>query len=106
MSLKTWLLEKTVTGKLPLWIYRLMGKKVAKKLNLEEENNMADPVTDPKPWYQSKAKLAAIVTAIVACIQPVSTALGHPYQVPLWVIEFLMGLGIYGVRDAIKPPQA
>ena len=58
-----------------------------------------------KPWYKSKAKLAAIVTALVACVQPVSTALGHPYQVPLWVIELLTGIGIYGVRDAIKPPQ-
>jgi len=59
-------------------------------------------VEEKKPWYKSKAKLAAIVMAIVACVQPVSTAFGHPVQVPLWVIEFLTGLGLYGVRDAIK----
>ncbi len=66
---------------------------------------MADISQDPvekKPWFKSKAKLAAIITAVVASIQPISTAFGHPYQVPLWVIELLTGIGIYGVRDAIN----
>ena len=64
------------------------------------------PVDSDKPWYKSKAKVAAIVMAVVSAIQPISTAFGHPVQVPLWVIEVLTGLGIYGVRDAIgKLPQ-
>lgn len=57
---------------------------------------------DLKPFWQSKAKMAAIITAVVASIQPISTAFGHPYQLPLWIIEFLMGVGLYGIRDAIK----
>lgn len=105
MGLKSWLMEKAVTGKLPLWMYRLAGKETSKILKLED-TKMADvtgaPVVDPKPWYKSKAKLAAIIMAIVSAIQPVSTAFGHPFQVPLWVIEFLTGLGLYGVRDAIN----
>lgn len=59
------------------------------------------PSTTDKPWYKSKAKIAAIVMTIVSAIQPISTAFGHPMQVPLWVIEILTGLGIYGVRDAV-----
>ena len=65
---------------------------------------MGDEIAVKPPWYKSKAKWAAIVMAVVACVQPVSTAFGHPVQVPLWVIEFLTGLGIYGVRDAINKP--
>lgn len=57
---------------------------------------------DPKPWYKSKAKWAAIIMAIISCIQPVSASFGHPVQAPLWLIEFLTGLGLYGVRDAIN----
>ena len=56
----------------------------------------------PKPWYLSKAKLAAIVTVIVGAIQPISSAFGHPIVVPQFVIELLIGLGVYGIRDAIK----
>lgn len=58
--------------------------------------------TEIKPWYKSKAKLAAIVTVLVGAIQPISTAFGHPITVPDFVIQLLIGLGIYGVRDAIK----
>ncbi len=101
MGIKSWLLIKTIQGKLPLWIYRLIGKKLAQKLNLGEDT-MAVETNTPKPWYQSKAKVSAIIMAVVALIQPVSTAFGHPYQVPLWVIEALTGLGIYGVRDALN----
>ncbi len=104
MGLQTWLATKALTGKLPLWMYRLLGKWAAKKLQLE--GTMADtPVVDDKPWYKSKAKLAAVIMVVVSAIQPISTAFGHPYQVPLWVIEILTGLGVYGVRDAIKPVQ-
>lgn len=64
---------------------------------------MADEATvDSKPWYKSKAKLAAIVTVLVGAVQPISTAFGHPVVVPQFVIELLIGLGIYGIRDSIK----
>lgn len=55
-----------------------------------------------KPWFKSKAKLSAILTVIVGAIEPLSEALGHPIKIPSWIIQGLIGLGIYGVRDAIK----
>ena len=54
-----------------------------------------------KPFWQSKAVIAAVVTVIVGAIQPISTALGHPIVIPEWVIQVLAGIGIYGIRDAV-----
>lgn len=103
MGLKNWAIKEAITGKLPLWMYKLLGKITARKLDLTEGNSMADtPVTEVKPWYKSKAKLAAIVGVLVAAVQPISTAFGHPIAVPTWVLEFLGGVGLYGVRDAIS----
>lgn len=58
---------------------------------------------ETKKWWQSKAVWAAILTSIVGAIQPVSAAFGHPIAVPLWIIEVLTGMGIYGIRTADKP---
>jgi len=98
MGLKNWIATKILTGKLPMWVYRLIGKQLAKKLNLTEENNMA--ATETKPWYRSKTIWAAIITAIIGAIQPVSASMGHPMSVPLWIIEVLIGFGLYGLRTS------
>ena len=58
---------------------------------------------ETKKWYQSKAVLSAVLMAIVGAIQPISTAVGHPIEVPHWIIEVLTGLGIYGIRTGDKP---
>ena len=58
---------------------------------------MAD-ATPTKPWYQSKTVWAAVITAVLGAIQPVSASMGHPIAVPLWIIEVLTGLGLYGLR--------
>jgi len=70
---------------------------------------MADQPTDQsgaKSKWKSKAFLAAAVTVIVGAIQPISSALGHPIEVPNWVVEVLVGLGLYGVRDAVGKNSA
>lgn len=59
---------------------------------------------ETKSKWKSKAVWSAILTAIVGAIQPVSTALGHPIVVPQWVVEVLIGMGIYGLRDGIGKP--
>lgn len=96
MSIKAWLLKKGLQGKLPDWLYRLLGKEVAKKLDLQETT-----MEDNKPFYKSKAKMAAIIGVILAGIQPISKAFGHEIIVPNFVFEVLAGMGLYGVRDAI-----
>ena len=58
---------------------------------------------ETKPWYKSKAVWAAIVTAVLGGIQPISAAFGHPIAVPLWVIEVLAGFGIYSIRTGNEP---
>ena len=54
-----------------------------------------------KPKWKSKAFVSAVLMAIVGGIEPISTALGHPIIVPPWIIQALIGLGIYGIRDAV-----
>ena len=70
---------------------------------------MADQPTDQtgiKSKWKSKAFIAAAVTVIVGAVQPISTALGHPIEVPNWILEVLAGLGLYGIRDAIGKDSA
>ena len=84
--------------------------EIANKLNLVEDNPMADSttaapgtsaITPPtKKWFKSKTVWSAILTAILGSVQPISTAFGHPYQIPLWVFEFLAGAGLYSLRTA------
>ena len=79
------------------WILKLAGKDAVNKLGLQEGT-----MNDSTPWYKSKAKLAAIIGAVLAAVGPISTAVGHPIVVPNWVLEILGAIGLYGVRDAIK----
>lgn len=68
--------------------------------NTGTDNVIPANVVPTKPWYQSKTIWAAIVTALVGIIQPISAAFGHPMSMPLWVVELLTGLGLYGLRTA------
>lgn len=79
-------------------IATFVGKKIIKSLNLQEGTAM----DTKKPW-QSKAVWSAVLMAIIGAIQPISMALGHPISVPNWIIELLIGMGIYGVRTGDKP---
>jgi len=82
------------------WIYKLIGKEISKKIGLQEDN-MADTATPTaKSKWLSKTVWAAIVTAILGVLTPVSTALGHPIIVPEWVISILVGMGLYLARTA------
>lgn len=103
MSLKTWGIGLFLKGKLPMWVYRLIGKQIAKKIKLVEEDNMADTdTTVSPPWYRKKTSWIAILGAILGAVQPVSAALGHPIVIPAWVFEVLAGLGLYTLRSAVS----
>jgi len=51
-----------------------------------------------KNKWKSKTVWTAIIFAILGAVQPVSTALGHPIEVPTWVYEVLAGFGLYSLR--------
>ena len=104
MILKSWAAEKFLEGKLPKWIYRLIGKKVADKIGLEEDmaedNVVPTNSVDTKSWYKSKSIWTAIFGVVLGAVQPISNALGHPVVIPSWVFELLAGMGLYSLRTA------
>lgn len=63
---------------------KLVGKQVGDKLGL------------------SKAKLTAIIYVILQAVPVLSTAFGHPIEIPPIVFRFLEAAGLWSVRDAIK----
>lgn len=78
-------------------VYRMIGKKIAKKLDLKEGNVEADK----KPWYKSKTVLSGAVAVIVAVYNGAREPLGANFGVslppiPEWVFGILGGIGIYG----------
>lgn len=78
------------------WINKLIGKKLASKLELTEGNV-------DKEWYKSKTVWTAILGVVIGAIQPISSAFGHPIVIPSWILEVLAGMGLYGLRTADKP---
>lgn len=101
MSIKAWFIDKFVEGKLPDWMYRLIGKMAANKLGLKG-NTMADITDAQTPWYRRKTSWVAILGAILSAVGPVSVALGHPVVIPTWIYQILGAMGLYTLRDAIE----
>ena len=62
---------------------KIFGKNIAGKIGL------------------SKTKLAAILYVIIIAIQELSKAWGHPIAIPEYVIELLIGAGLWSLRDSI-----
>lgn len=79
------------------FMLKILGKQISNKLELEDGT-----MNDTKVWYKSKAKLSAIIGAVLIAVQQISTALGHPIIIPQWVLEILAAVGVYGIRDAMK----
>lgn len=69
-----------------------------------EVDKMESQELEGKSKWQSKAVWTAIIGAVLAAVQPVSTALGHPIVVPPWVYEVLGSIGLYALRDGIGKP--
>jgi len=87
-------------------IATLIGKTLAKKWNLIDDTQETVPAPGTPvtkvAWYQSKAKISAILMVLVIGVQKLSPAFGHPIIIPDEVFKVLEALGIYGLRDAIK----
>lgn len=102
MSVKSFLIQKFLTGKLPNWTYRILGRKLAAKLGWDkkENNDMAEEVTDTKSKWKSRTVWIAIVGVVLGAVTPISTALGYPIVVPDWVLQILIAMGLYTARTA------
>ena len=115
MSLKSWFILKAIKGELPLWMYQPLGRKIKKELEAkmadlpgiqEKPENPQMPVktdTPPnalesRPKWKSRTVWIAIITAVIGAVKPISEAFGHPVEVPQYVIEVLIGLGLYTAR--------
>ena len=59
---------------------------------------------ETKSKWQSKTVWTAVITAILAGVAGISTALGHPVVVPAWVYEMLAGFGLYALRVGVTKP--
>ncbi len=82
--------------KIPNFIIRFFGKKMASELNLQEEN------LETKKWYQSKTLWTALVAALLGVYGAIGTVTHLP-GIPEWIYTLLGALGLYGLRTAEKP---
>ena len=98
MSLKSWIVKKAVTGKLPKWVYSFIGRQIAGKLDLTEDK--MSELVDTKKWYQSKSILNAIVIVIIGTYETVRMSLAPQFNwnipaIPEFVYVILGAIGIY-----------
>jgi hypothetical protein len=94
MSLKTFAVNLFLKGRLLKFVYVLIGKKVAKELNLQEGK------MDSKKWYQSKGVLTGIVTVIIGLYTSVDVTLAPQLgfdlpSIPEWIFVLLGAIGVY-----------
>lgn len=77
--------------KIPDWILRFAGRKVADKLDLQE----ADKMDATKKWWMSKTVIAGILAGVIGIYNTVAPVKGLP-AIPEWVFTFLGAMGVYG----------
>ena len=54
-------------------------------------------------WHFSKAKVSAILLGAAAAASYIGPAMGMDIKIPEEVFKVLEAIGIFGLRDAIKP---
>lgn len=77
---------------IPDWFWKLLGKKVASDLHLE------DKMDDTKKWYQSKGVWAGLVTILTGILAFADQYFGtHITTSPYYAtaITFLGAMGLY-----------
>lgn len=100
MSLKEWLVKKSLAGKLPLWMYRLAGKKIGKLLNLKEDSEMSEELEGKKSWWKSKSILNGIVIVLIGTYETIRISLAPQLgwnipAIPEFLYVILGAIGIY-----------
>lgn len=74
----------------PDWLLKLAGRKVADKLELQEDSKM-----ESKPWWKSQTIWSAVVAGVIGVYNTVAPLKGLP-PVPEWVYTLLGAIGIHG----------
>ena len=82
------------------WFKNLMIKMIGKKVGSE-----AAGAVGQERWDASKTKMVAVIYILLLGTEELSKAWGHPIVIPPSVYDFLKGMGLWAVRDAI-PPKA
>lgn len=96
-------------------LIKIVGKELAKKWNLQNTDIVPAPGATliSVPWYRSKSKVGFIVFMVITILKYGPPVFGHQaIDIPPQVLDFLqqlgLGLGAYGLRDALKqvvPPS-
>lgn len=94
-------------------LLKLVGKKLQEKWNLQDSEKAPVPgeVVVSVPWYRSKSKVGFILFLVATILKFGPPAFGHPsIEIPADVLDLLqqlgLGVGAYGIRDAMKEPAA
>ena len=75
--------------KIPNFIGRMIGTRIAKKLDLGETT-----MDEKKPWYKSKTILTGVVTVLVAAYNTAHVQFNLP-AIPEFVFAILGAIGVY-----------
>lgn len=81
--------------KLPAWIYRWIGRRVADQLDLKEDSKM----DGTKPWYQSQTLWSDILSIVTIGIGIADNHFGtHIASNTIYatILAVLAGVGIHG----------
>lgn len=103
MSLRSFGLKLFLEGKLPDFLYRFIGRRLAKKVNLIDDSK--EKLMENKPWYKSKTIISDIVTILIALYTTIGATLAPHLgwtlpAIPEWVFIVLGSIGIYGRVNA------
>lgn len=80
---------------IPDWLLKILGKKIAKKLNLQEGK-----MDGTKKWYLSKTLYAVVVSGLIGVYLQLIQNGVHLPQIPAWIITLLSAAGFYSRATA------
>lgn len=81
--------------KLPDFVWKFIGRKIASESGLTEGN------METKKWYQSKNVWTGVVTALMGLYLSLAPQFNWP-NVPEWVFTLLGAIGVYTRINATK----
>ena len=102
LKIGKWLVKNTtkssgIRHKLALKIVKIIALKLVKEMKTEMETEQTT-----KAWYKSRTVWTAIIGVLLGAVQPISSALGTPVEVPIWIYEILGAFGLYTLRAGDK----